>query len=161
MASFISPRLILASRFVLLLMCALLLAQAFVSTAFAENSNDENNAQVIQQDVKSLFIRLQERLNNPEIVFEVFSSRWMKGWRKRVTEYKLKQELKFGDGASYKFGIPESDAIESWNRGIKLLDDWSYLDSEELNSPMTRLMRRNNAFRKVQWTVHYQLQTIT
>jgi O-methyltransferase involved in polyketide biosynthesis len=115
----------------------------------------------MEQDVRSLFIRLQERLNNPEIVFEVFSSRWMKGWRKRVTEYKLKQELKFGDGASYKFGIPESDVIESWNRGIKLLDDWSYLDSEELNSPMTRLMRRNNAFRKVQWTVHYQLQTIT
>ena len=52
MASFISPRLILASRFVLLLMCALLLAQAFVSTAFAENSNDENNAQVIQQFVE-------------------------------------------------------------------------------------------------------------
>lgn len=33
-------------------MCALLLAQAFVSTAFAENSNDENNAQVIQQFVE-------------------------------------------------------------------------------------------------------------
>ncbi len=68
----------------------------------------------------------------------VFNSKWLSGWRKRVTEIKLKKELKFGEGAAYEFGIPDSDAIESWDKGMKL-------------------MRRSNSMRKVQWTVHYQL----
>ncbi len=108
-------------------------------------------------DVKALFLKLQEKFKNPEIVFEVFSSKWLTGWRKSITEFKLKKELKFGEGASYQFGIPDSDAIESWAKGMKLLDEWSYLDSEELNSGMMKLMRKNEAIRKVQWTVHYSL----
>lgn len=110
-------------------------------------------------DVKSLFFKLQEKLKNPEIVFEVFSSKWLSGWRKSITEFKLKKELKFGEGASYQFGIADSDAIESWGKGMKLLDEWSYLDSEQLNSGMMKLMRKNEAMRKVQWTVHYKLNS--
>ena len=109
-----------------------------------------------EQDVKALFFRLQERLKDPEIVFEVFSSRWLKGWRKKIMEFKLKKELKLGEGATFQFGIPDSDAIESWNRGMELVDDWSYLDSDELNSFLMKLMRKNSTVRKVQWTVHYQ-----
>jgi O-methyltransferase involved in polyketide biosynthesis len=110
-----------------------------------------------EQDVKALFIHLQEKLNSPEIVFEVFSSKWLTGWRKKVTAFKLKRQLKLGDGASYQFGIQDSDAIESWGKGIKLLEDWSYLDSNEPNSGIMRLMGRSSAMRKVQWTVYYIL----
>lgn len=112
-----------------------------------------------ESDVKALFLKLQEKLNNPEIVFEVFSSKWLTGWRKGITEFKLKKELKFGEGASYQFGIPDSETIESWGKGMKLLDEWSYLDSEELNSGMMKLLRKNEAMRKVQWTVHYKLNS--
>jgi len=110
-----------------------------------------------ERDVRALFFKLQEKLNNPEIVFEVFSSKWLRGWRKSMTEFKLRKQLKFGEGAAYLFGIPDSDAIEGWNEGMKLLDEWSYLDSEELNSGMMKLLKKNEALRKVQWTVHYRL----
>lgn len=111
----------------------------------------------MEEDVKALFLNLQAKMKNPEIVFEVFNSRWLRGWRKRVTEFKLKKELKLGEGATFKFGIADSDSIESWDPGMKLIDDWSYLDSDELNSFFLNLMRRNSSFRKVQWTVHYHL----
>jgi len=114
-----------------------------------------------EQDVKALFINLQEKLNNPEIVFEVFNSRWLKGWRRKMMEFKLKKELKLGEGTAFQFGIPDSDTIESWDKGMKLMDDWSYLDSDELNSFFMKLLRKNSAVRKVQWTVHYQFQNKT
>jgi len=110
-----------------------------------------------EQDVKALFMHLQEKLNSPEIVFEVFSSKWLTGWRRRLADFKLKKQLKFGEGASYQFGIPDSDAIESWGKGMKLLEEWSYLDSNEPNSLIMRLMGRNSVMKKVQWTVYYIL----
>ena len=110
-----------------------------------------------EEDVKALFLNLKAKMNNPEIVFEVFNSIWLKGWRKKMMEFKLKKELKFGEGATFQFGISDSEAIESWDQGMELIDDWSYLESDELDSFLLKLMRRNNSFRKVQWTVHYHL----
>ncbi len=113
-----------------------------------------------EQDVKRLFLALQEKLNNPEIVFEVFSSKWLTGWRKKLMGFKLRKALKLGAGTTFKFGIPDSDAIVHWNPGFRLVDDWSYLDSDELNSGFTRFFRKNDSLRKVQWTVHYVLDKI-
>lgn len=113
-----------------------------------------------EQDVKKLFLTLQEKLNNPEIIFEVFNSKWLTGWRKKSMEFKLKKELKLGEGTTFKFGIPDSDEIENWNQGFWLIDDWSYIDSEELNSIFMRLFRNSDSLRKVQWTVHYELNKI-
>ena len=110
-----------------------------------------------EQDVKRLFITLQEKLKKPEIVFEVFNSKWLTGWRKKMMEFKLQKELKLGEGTTFKFGIAESDEIENWNPAFRLIDDWSYLDSDELDSSVMRLFRNSNSFRKVQWTVHYEL----
>ncbi|MFO7669756.1 MAG: class I SAM-dependent methyltransferase [Bacteroidales bacterium] len=111
-----------------------------------------------EHDVKNLFRTLQEKLNNPEIVFEVFNSKWLTGWRKKLMVLKLKKELKLGAGTTFKFGIPDSDEIESWNQGFRLIDDWSYIDSDELNSSLLRLFRNSNSLRKIQWTVHYELK---
>ncbi|MDN5214041.1 class I SAM-dependent methyltransferase [Fulvivirgaceae bacterium BMA12] len=113
-----------------------------------------------ERDVKRLFMALQEKLNNPEIVFEVFSAKWLTGWRKKLMDFKLKKELKLGAGTSFKFGIPDSDAIVHWSPGFRLVDDWSYLDSDELNTGLMRFFSRNDALRKVQWTVHYALNKI-
>ncbi len=112
-----------------------------------------------EEDVKALFLTLKARMNNPEIVFEVFNSRWLKGWRKRITEFKLKKELKFGEAATYQFGISDSDSIESWDPGMKLIEEWSYLDSEELTSFPMKLLRQSDSLRKVQWTVQYLLRS--
>jgi O-methyltransferase involved in polyketide biosynthesis len=111
-----------------------------------------------EQDVKKLFLTLQEKLNNPEIVFEVFNSKWLSGWRKKSMDFKFKKELKLGEGTTFKFGISDSDEIEGWNQGFRLIDDWSYFDSDELNSVLMKLFRRNDSLRKVLWTVHYELK---
>lgn len=113
-----------------------------------------------EQDVKKLFLTLQEKLNKPEIIFEVFNSKWLTGWRKKSMDFKLKKELKFGEGTTFKFGIPDSDEIENWNQGFRLIDDWSYIDTDELNSIFMRLFRKIDSFRKIQWTVHYELNKI-
>jgi len=113
-----------------------------------------------EQDVKYLFLVLQEKLPNSEIVCEVFNSKWLKGWRKKTMNFKLKKELKLGEETSFQFGIPDSNEIETWNKGLKLIDDWSYIDSEELNSSFLKLFRKNDSFRKIQWTVHYKLSKI-
>ncbi len=110
-----------------------------------------------EEDVKMLFAKLQERFTDPEIVFEVFSSRWLMGWRKRIMEFKLRKELKLGEGTTFRFGIPDSDAIEKWAPGMKLIGEWSYLDCEELDSFFLKRMRKNDRIRKLQWTVHYRL----
>lgn len=110
-----------------------------------------------EKDVKELFLLLQQKMENPEVVFEVFSSKWLTGWRKGVTETKLKNTLKFGEGAFYQFGIENSHTMESWSPGMKLIEEWSYLDSEQINSFLLKLMRRRNSLRQVQWTVHYIL----
>jgi len=110
-----------------------------------------------EEDVKMLFSKLQEEFTDPEIVFEVFSSRWLRGWRKRIMEFKLKKEMKLGEEATFRFGIEDSDSIEKWDPGMKLIGDWSYLDSGELHSFFLKRMGRNDRFRKLQWTVHYRL----
>lgn len=109
-----------------------------------------------ESDVKALFRHLQTRMDHPEIVFEVFNSKWLRGWRRKSMEMKMKKELKLDEETLFRFGIADSDEIEQWDEGYRLLGDWSYFDSLE-GSFLAKLARRFDSLRKVQWTVHYQL----
>jgi len=110
-------------------------------------------------DVKNLFHELHKRFSNPEIVLEVFNSKWLTGWRGKMMAFRMKKELKLGEDTVFKFGIADSDEIENWNSDYRLIQDWSYLDEEEANFPFKNLLRNMNALRKVLWTVHYVLES--
>lgn len=110
-----------------------------------------------EKDVKSLFLKLQSTFRGSEIVCEVFNSIWLKGWLKKVMEVKMKREFHLGKDASFQGGIRRSDEIETWNRGIRLLDDWSYFESNEKKLGWMKMLRHVELFRKTQWTVHYRL----
>lgn len=110
-----------------------------------------------EMEVKSLFLTLQEKFPGSEMVCEVFNSKWLKGWRGKMMKFKLKKELKLGEGSTFRFGLPDSNEIEGWKQGFTLLDDWSYLDSEELDSAVLKLMGKSSSLRKIQWTIHYRL----
>lgn len=110
-----------------------------------------------EEDVRVLFHHLQSRLKDPEIVFEVFSKKWLRGWRRRSMEIKMKKELKLDEDALFKFGISDSDEIEKWHDGYRLIGDWSYFDSMQ-NSLIARVFRNNDSLRKIQWTVRYVLE---
>ena len=75
-------------------------------------------------------------------------------------EFKMQKELKLEEGTSFQFGIADSNEIERWNKGLHLIGDWSYIDSDELNSSIVKLFRKIDSFRKIQWTVHYKLNKI-
>ena len=83
------------------------------------------------------------------MVFEVVSSTWLKGWRKKLVDFKLRKQLKFGKEATFKFGIKDSDELESWSAHYRLLEEWSYLDDIKPNA--------REWLRKIQWTVYYRI----
>lgn len=102
-----------------------------------------------EEDVKALFDQITNQFSNSEIAFEVFSSKWLNGWKRKIIDFKLQKQLKFGKHAAFKFGIAESDELEGWSDNYKLISDWSYFD--ETNQNMI------NYFRKLQWTVYYKI----
>lgn len=108
-----------------------------------------------EEDVRALFQNLKIKFSKPEIVFETFNSKWLKGWRRKSMEVKMKKQLKLDDDALFKFGIPDSDEIEKWDPGYSLLEEWSYFD--EVDNPVLRLIGKIESVRKVQWTVRYEL----
>lgn len=114
----------------------------------------------LEDDVKSLFLKLQENFSGSEMVCEVFNSMWLKGWLKKIMQFKMRKELHLGKDASFKSGIRDSNEMESWNQGLILLDDWSYFDSEEKKLGLLKLFRHIKLFRKTQWTVHYRFDKI-
>lgn len=109
-----------------------------------------------ESDVRALFRNLQTRMDHPEIVFEVFNSKWLRGWRRKSMEVKMKKELKLDEETLFRFGISDSDEVEQWRVGYRLLGDWSYFDNLE-GSILAALARRFDSLRKIQWTVRYQL----
>lgn len=109
-----------------------------------------------EEDVKHLFHELIEKFENFDFLFEVFNSKWLNGWRRKVVEKKLSKELNFGSGAMFQFGIRDSNALEAWNPKLKLIKDWSYLDTNHPSIGPIRYFRTFESIRKMQWSVYYQ-----
>jgi len=102
-----------------------------------------------EMDIKWLFTEIHHKLGGAEFVFEVFSSKWLRGWKKKMVDFKLRKQLKFGKDAGFRFGIEDSEAIEKWSLDYNFIGDWSYFD---VIRPKTR-----DFLRKIQWTVHYKI----
>ena len=103
----------------------------------------------LESDVRSLFHEIHCRIPGAEMAFEVFSSKWLKGWKRKVFEFKLRKQLKFGKEASFQFGIADSDEIETWSEHYDFIEDWSYFDVIKPNA--------RDALRKIQWTIYYKI----
>ena len=111
-----------------------------------------------EDDVKELFGQLQRKFHNPEIVFEVFNRKWLNGWRRRSMDVKMRKQMKLGEDTLFKFGIADSDEIETWHPAYHLLEDWSYFNDLEGPFFMKKLYGMDS-IRKIQWTVRYVLES--
>jgi methyltransferase (TIGR00027 family) len=107
--------------------------------------------------VKELVLKMQEVFPGSELVCEVINSWCLRGLMGKIAKYKMQKELQLGEGASFQFGIPDSDAMEAWGDGITYLDDWSYFDLKEKKLGPLNLLGKVGFLRKTQWTVHYLL----
>ena len=70
---------------------------------------------------------------------------------------KMRLELGLGRGTEYRFGIADSREPEAWSPGIRLLEEWVYLDVDEPRIGPIRRFRGLDIMRHTQWTVRYAL----
>lgn len=110
-----------------------------------------------EQDVKGLVVELRRRFTGSELVCEVFNRFWLRDPWKRWVDRKMQRQLSFSADASFQSGLDDSREMEPWAEGIRFLDDWSYFDDGEPKLGIANVLRRVSFFRKIQWTVHYQL----
>ncbi len=110
-----------------------------------------------KDEVKSLVLKLQSQLPGCELVCEVVNDIWLSKPLKGLVNFKMQKELKLGQGVTYNFGMRDSNEMEKWNSGIKLIDDWSYFDASEKKLGFMKIFKYFQLLRKTQWTVHYKL----
>jgi len=106
-------------------------------------------------DIRELFKQLTNRISQFEFLFEVFNKRWLTGWRGQIVQQKLKKQLNFGKDAMFGFGLTESNELEAWHPDLKLLTEWSYLDSNHPAFGTMRYFRKLEFMRKMQWSMYY------
>lgn len=109
------------------------------------------------EDVRDLVVTLRRRFPGSELVCEVFNNFWLRPRMKPIVDRKLKRQFAFGDDNTFQSGLDDSDDMEAWESGIRLLDEWSYFDDGDPKLGALNLMRHIPLLRKTQWTVHYAL----
>ena len=100
-------------------------------------------------DVIDLFLEVSRRFRNSQIVFEAVTDAYTRGIWKKIVVWKMNQQLGFDAGSSYQFGIRNAREIESYADGLKILDEWSYLDDPDVRPRILKYL----ALRRTQWTV--------
>lgn len=110
-----------------------------------------------QEKVEGLVKLLSSTFENSELLCEVSHKKYTKGFYKKMLEFKFKRELKLGENSYYKFGLVKSNDFEVLNNSIKLIEDWSYFDSNIKKIGWIKVLRHFKSIRYTQWTVYYKL----
>jgi len=110
-----------------------------------------------ESDVKDLLSVIHRELGCANLVCEVTNKYWVDRMKSSYMQFKFKRQLGMTGGAVFTFGIPYSHYFEEWSKEYHFLDEWTYFDDREKKLGWFRLFSCIEAFRKVQWTVHYRL----
>jgi len=106
-----------------------------------------------EPQVKGLLLTLQTHFPGAELVFDAYSPLlvWMNNLR--VARAKI--------GARYQWAMKRGKDLEKWGDGIRLLDEWFYLDRYEPRLASHWWMRRIPLLAKASGIYHYQLGSLT
>jgi len=104
-------------------------------------------------DVINLFKKISNSFYHSQIVLEVVTEKYTSGLWKKIVEMKIKRILGLDAGSSYNFGVGQSSEIESYGNGIKIIDEWSYLDDDDIRPKVLKYFRQFKSFTRTQWTV--------
>ena len=102
--------------------------------------------------VINLLKRLANSFTKSEIMFEVVTEKYTKGLRKKLVESKLSARGTKA-GSSYEYGIRSAKEIESYSDKIKIVEEWSYFEDEDIEPKIFRLLRGIKMFSRGQWTI--------
>ncbi len=105
-----------------------------------------------KDSVINLFRRLATSFSESEIIFEVVTEKYTKGLRKKIVESKLSARGTSA-GSSYDYGIRSGKDIESYSDKIKIIEEWSYFEDEDIKPKIYKLLRNLKTFSRGQWTI--------
>ncbi len=100
-------------------------------------------------DVINLFKIFSERFHHSQIALEVVTEKYTRGIWKKIVIMKIKRELGFDAGSSYNFGVKSALELESYGSGIKVIDEWSYVEDPDTRPRILKYM----GLSRTQWTV--------
>lgn len=83
-------------------------------------------------DVIKLFKTISERFYHSQIVLEVVTEKYTRGIWKKIAIMKVKKELGFDAGSAYNSGVKNAFELESYGNGIKVIDEWSYVEDHDI-----------------------------
>ena len=100
-------------------------------------------------DVINLFRAFSERFHHSQIALEVVTEKYTRGIWKKIVEMKVKRQLGLDAGSSYKFGVKNALDLESYGDGIRVIDEWSYLEDPDTRPRILKYM----GLSRTQWTI--------
>lgn len=106
-----------------------------------------------QKDVEELFNKISEKFSRSQIVFEVVIKKYTTGIWKKIVENKMKRQLGTAAGSSYQFGVENAAEVETYGKNIKVADEWSYFEDDDINPGIYRLFKNFKFFTRTQWTI--------
>jgi O-methyltransferase involved in polyketide biosynthesis len=110
-----------------------------------------------EEEVINLILNLQRSFPGCEIACEVANTFVIKMLKRKIWRKKFQRDFHLGKDASFYFGISDSRDFEKWNKGIKLLDEWTYFDDKDNKLGWMNLFAKSKKLSKTQWIVHYKL----
>lgn len=110
-----------------------------------------------QSEVEALIKKLSEDFKESILLCEIVNKKYTVGFNKKIVDFKMNKELKFGDKVTYDFGLNDSYELEKLSPTIKLIDEWAYLDADEEKLGWMKMFKNMKVFRTTQWTARYKL----
>lgn len=109
-------------------------------------------------DVRRTFNQISTAFSSSLMVLEVVHKRYTSGIWKKMVVRKFERTLGSGAGASYDFGIEDARELESYGENIKVLDEWSYFEDENIRPAFLKLFRSWEFMTRTQWTVRISIK---
>ena len=100
-------------------------------------------------DVIRLLKTISERFTRSQITQEVVTEAYTRGIWKKIVEGKMKRQLGLDAGSAFNFGIRNARELETYGQGIRVVDEWSFVDDPDVRPRFYRYL----GIGRTQWTV--------
>ncbi len=104
-----------------------------------------------EEDVKRLVLELRRRFPGCELVFDTLT-------KASIRIHRLSPTVALRRAAhQVQWGLDESDGLEAWGEGIRLLEEWLYFDDLEPRLGRYNLMRHIPLLARANRILRYRL----